>query len=45
VVDGARDAIQEGIAAASIAGKASARPELENKTQRAKTVQDFCSAN
>jgi hypothetical protein len=30
VVDGARDATQEGIAAASVAGKASARPELEN---------------
>jgi len=29
VVDGARDATQEGIAAASVAGKASA-PELEN---------------
>jgi hypothetical protein len=35
VVDGARDATQEGIAAASVAGKASARPELETaKTRR-----------
>jgi hypothetical protein len=30
VVDGARDATQEGIAAASVAGKASARPEVAN---------------
>jgi hypothetical protein len=41
VVDGARDATQEGIAAASVAGKASARPELENSQDpKRKTVQD-----
>ena len=42
VVDGARYATQEGIAAASVAGKASARPELENTQdqKRTRTVQD-----
>jgi integration host factor subunit beta len=42
VVDGARDAIQEGIAAASVDGKASARPVLENsQTQGGQsTLQD-----
>jgi hypothetical protein len=46
-VDGARDATQEGIAAASVAGQASARPELENSQdrKRTRTVQDFCGAN
>jgi hypothetical protein len=45
VVDGARDATQEGIAAASVAGKAGARPELENSQdpKRTSTVQDFFS--
>jgi hypothetical protein len=38
VVDGARDATQEGIAAASVAGKASARPELEKLRVELTTV-------
>ena len=45
MVDGARDATQEGIAAATVAGKAGARPELENSQdpKRTSTVQDFFS--
>jgi hypothetical protein len=43
VVDGARDATQEGIATASVAGKAGVRPKLENSQdpKRTRTVQEF----
>jgi len=47
VVDGARDATQEGNAAASVTGKASPRPELENNHDQngQGPFRIFCSAN